>query len=96
VIYRILAGLYRWTVKGRRSLAETRLPVFALSFILALVYCITDEYHQPFNPERHATVNDMLIDAAGAILCLGLLYGIKVREKWMHKEDYCHGKTVDR
>jgi VanZ family protein len=76
-IFGVLAVLYLYTLKGRNSLLETRMPIFALSFILVLLYAVTDEYHQSFTPGRHATVKDVVIDAAGAILCLGSLYRVK-------------------
>jgi VanZ family protein len=74
VIFGVLASLFLWTFKGRSTLAETRIPIFVLSFILALFYAVTDEYHQSFTPGRHATVTDVLIDAGGAIVVLGTLY----------------------
>ncbi len=76
-IFGVLAVLYLFALKGRKSLPETRIHIFALSFILVLLYAVTDEYHQSFTPGRHATVKDVVIDAAGAILCLGSLYRVK-------------------
>ena len=81
VIFGVLAGLYLWTFKGKRTLAETNISVFALSFILTVLYAVTDEYHQTFTPGRHAAVRDVVIDAAGAIICLGTLYLIRAKGK---------------
>lgn len=81
VIFGVLAGLYLWTFKGRRSLVETRIPVFVLSFIFTMVYAVTDEYHQSFTPGRHATVTDVGIDAVGALVCLGMLYRMRYRNR---------------
>jgi VanZ family protein len=45
-----------------------------LAILLAIVYALSDEYHQSFVPGRHPSLVDALvIDAAGAIsaVCLG-------------------------
>lgn len=81
VIFGVLAGLYLWTFKGRRSLGETGRAFFSLSFVLTVLYAVTDEYHQSFTPGRHAAATDVVIDACGAFICLGSLYGIKLGEK---------------
>ncbi len=85
VIFGVLAGLYLGTFKGRKTLAETRVPGFALSFILAVLYAVSDEYHQSFTPGRHATATDVVIDAGGTILCLGMLYQMRSGEKRINK-----------
>lgn len=81
VVYAILAGLYLWAFKREKTLSETRFTVFALSFVLAVLYAVTDEYHQSFTPGRHATVRDVLIDSGGAIVCLGALYGMRSKKR---------------
>jgi VanZ family protein len=81
VIYGVLAILYLWALKGSKALPEARIPVFVLSFVLVLLYAVTDEYHQSFTPGRHATVTDVIIDAAGAIVCLAFLYGKSLEKK---------------
>ena len=81
LIFGVLATLYLWSFKGGKSLAETSLPRFALSFILTVLYAFSDEYHQSFTPGRHAAVKDVVIDACGAIIFLGSLYGVQSRRK---------------
>ncbi len=42
--------------------------VIALSFFLAAIYGITDEFHQSYVPGRNAAVGDVIADAVGAFL----------------------------
>jgi VanZ family protein len=42
--------------------------------VVAVVYGISDEWHQHFVPGRTSDVLDLLADAAGAILAVGLLW----------------------
>ena len=44
-----------------------------LSFILTLLYAVTDEIHQSFVPGRHASIWDIALDISGALLALTLL-----------------------
>jgi VanZ family protein len=44
-----------------------------LALIVATVYGATDEYHQSFVPSRGPSVHDVLIDACGAAIALGIL-----------------------
>ncbi len=45
-----------------------------LTLLLCIAYAITDEVHQMFVPDRYADVRDVLSDAAGAGVGLGLIY----------------------
>ena len=46
-----------------------------LAWMLALLYSITDEFHQFFVPGRHAAITDVLIfDNLGALLALSIHY----------------------
>ncbi len=58
---------------GQESSATALLP-YAVSFLLVLMYAISDEYHQMFSPGRHASVKDVIIDAAGAVVFLAACY----------------------
>ena len=49
----------------------------AASFVLSVLYAVTDEWHQSFVPGRHGAVSDVLVDAAGALT--GLLAGAILR-----------------
>ncbi len=44
------------------------------AWLLAVVYGASDEIHQYFTPGRHARVTDVMIDGAGALIFLGILY----------------------
>jgi VanZ family protein len=44
-----------------------------IAWLLAVLYAITDEYHQSFVPFRHSTAFDVLVyDNLGALISLGL------------------------
>lgn len=51
------------------------------SWIGAAFYAATDEFHQLFVPFRTATVSDVLIDSAGALLAALLLLFLASRRK---------------
>jgi VanZ family protein len=55
----------------RREVARGTL---ILSFLLCVLYAISDEIHQMYVPNRFADVTDVLSDAAGASLGLGAVY----------------------
>jgi len=71
--YAILAIL------GVRALRNSSHPFiqrhrYTVSLLLAVAYALTDEFHQSFVPSRTATIHDSMIDAAGAIMALGILW----------------------
>ena len=45
---------------------------YALGFALAVAYACTDEFHQTFVRGRHGSPVDVCIDAAGALIGLGV------------------------
>jgi VanZ family protein len=47
---------------------------FLIAFTLCVAYAISDEIHQMFVPSRFADVRDVLSDAVGTGLGLGLLH----------------------
>lgn len=47
-----------------------------ISWVLATLYGVSDEFHQSFVPGRHASIGDVFIDASGAAIGLVLLYTI--------------------
>jgi VanZ family protein len=75
----VYAGLAFWwwraLCSARRSFPErlSNGAVLALAFILTVLYAASDEFHQSFTPNRHPSLWDVLIDAAGAATALGLL-----------------------
>jgi len=64
--YAVLASLLWLAVGQRRPL---------LAWVVAVVYAISDEYHQSFVPGRDPDPVDALFDAAGAALALLAWWG---------------------
>lgn len=70
--YAVLALAYHWALTGSLpSRGGQRWRAAAL--LLALLYAISDEYHQSWTPLRHPSALDVLIDTAGAATGLWLL-----------------------
>jgi VanZ family protein len=47
---------------------------FKLSLLLAAAYSLSDEFHQSFVPSRTASIHDSMIDTAGALLALSIIW----------------------
>ena len=47
---------------------------FKFSILLAVVYALSDEFHQSFVPSRTASIHDSLIDSAGALIALVVIW----------------------
>ena len=47
---------------------------FWVSLLLAMVYALTDEWHQSFVPSRTASIYDSLIDSVGALMALTIIW----------------------
>lgn len=78
--YALLAVLYWRALDLKR---ETRW----VAWLLAILYALTDEFHQSFVPGRHPSMWDIVIfDNIGALLSLGLasLYRKRKRPDAMH------------
>ncbi len=61
--YAVLAWLALWAV------GEAKRP-YAIAFIIAVLYAVSDEYHQTFVPGRNGQWLDVLIDSIGALTAL--------------------------
>jgi VanZ family protein len=69
-VYGVLAFLW-WRVLSRgRPRAWT--PLLG-ALVLTTLYAISDEYHQSFVPGRQPRVVDVVIDASGAAIVLGIV-----------------------
>ena len=66
--YALLALLLRWALAS----AGVRHPA-RWAFVIAAAYALSDEFHQYFVPGRHADPYDLMADAAGAAMALGLV-----------------------
>ena len=51
-----------------------RLHWFKLSLLLAIAYALSDEFHQSFVPSRTASIHDSMIDSAGALIALSIIW----------------------
>ena len=54
--------------------------VYLISFVLGLLYAISDEIHQLFVINRHCSIYDVMIDSAGCFL--GILICHLFYERW--------------
>jgi VanZ family protein len=70
VEYTVLAALLWLALRNTPALARRAAPI---AFVVAVLYAISDEFHQSFVPGRHSDVRDVLVDAAGALAALLLL-----------------------
>ena len=70
IIVRKLAHLSIYTLVGIFAMAFM-LYKFGISFLVGLIYAITDEYHQSFVAGRGPAITDVCIDTAG--VCIGIV-----------------------
>ncbi len=61
--------------------------VFAISWFIATVYAVTDEFHQTFVPGRSGEVRDVCFDSAGALMGVFLAISIIIVIKSIFKDD---------
>ena len=64
--YGMLALAYYYALPGRLS----RISRLSLAFLMALLFALSDEYHQSFVPGRNSSLVDVLIDQLGAAVAL--------------------------
>ena len=64
--YAMLAAAYYFALPARLS------PIYrgVLSFLMAVLFALSDEFHQSFVPSRHSAIRDVGIDSAGAAVAL--------------------------
>ena len=74
VIFGILSVLYLFSLKWKKSLQDTGPGIFILSLLMAVMYAVTDEYHQSFISGRYPGAADVLLDSAGALAFLATVY----------------------
>jgi VanZ family protein len=51
-----------------------KLHWFKFSVLFAMAYALTDEFHQSFVPSRTASIYDSMIDSAGALIALSIIW----------------------
>ena len=75
-VYGVLAGLLWWALRGM----AIRYPA-TWALVLAMLYGVTDEYHQSFVPGRDMSVSDLMVDLIGAgasLLIVALLQARRI------------------
>ena len=64
ITYAVLALCYLYALGDQRH--------WRVALLLAVLYAISDEYHQSWTPKRHPAWTDVVIDSAGAATALAL------------------------
>lgn len=70
-----LMGYLAWTI----SLRQTRLQGVRFALIGAVLFAISDEFHQRFEAGRTSLVTDVMIDSFGATVAALIIFGVWVR-----------------
>jgi VanZ family protein len=70
--YGLLAFLMCWML-SKESNAYVKKYLFVLSWLLTVLYGISDEVHQSFVPTRHMSLWDLAADILGATVVLVIL-----------------------
>jgi VanZ family protein len=78
--YAILASLAARAFRGS-SVRFLRAHWFKFSLVLAMIYALTDEFHQSFVPSRTASIHDSLIDSTGALIALTVIWWYERRKR---------------
>ncbi len=76
--YGLLALTYWYALKWEKKR-------FWPAFLLAVLYALSDEFHQSFTPGRHASLVDALvIDTGGALAALAIARWLKKKSLSSH------------
>lgn len=75
LVYGVLAWLYRRALRAHFR-ASTALRIVSVG--LAVVYAMSDEYHQTFVPGRRGRLSDVVVDGVGAC-------GAMVLDWWLER-----------
>lgn len=68
-------------------LAYLSFSKYAITIIITFVYAMTDELHQRFVPGRAGMFTDVLIDTAGGLIMVGVLWCIAaIRNKSLNRK----------
>jgi VanZ family protein len=74
--YALLSAAYFHVINNGKKIRGIQ---FFSALLLAILYSVTDEFHQLFTPDRTASLIDVCIDAAGGLLGLGFWCFIRTR-----------------
>lgn len=69
--YAVLALCYLYALGDNRPWHRR------LALLLAILYALSDEYHQAWTPNRHPALSDVFIDTAGALTAVWLWSRLK-------------------
>ena len=72
--YGVLAGLLWWALRG----SGVRYPA-TWALVLAVLYGVSDEFHQSFVPGRDMSVSDLMVDLIGAGVVLLIVTLLRAR-----------------
>jgi VanZ family protein len=72
--YSIFALLLSYLLLSRRALRQWW---FAIALACIFLYACSDEFHQIFVPERHASMHDVMIDTTSGFVVLSLVAGLR-------------------
>ncbi len=72
-VYAVLAGLTWWVLGGFALTSRKRVLI---AFGVAILYGITDEWHQSFVPGRTPDIWDLVVDAIGATIGIAFAIGL--------------------
>ncbi len=74
--YALLGAAYLHGMSWQRTISRSRIWTAA---ILAVLYAISDEWHQSFTPGRNPSLTDIFIDTAGGFLGIACLHYFRKR-----------------
>ncbi len=81
VAYGVLAWLYKRALQHYRGENDTSTTIRAVSLGLAVVYGVSDEYHQTFVAGRNGQLWDVVVDGMGA--CGAMLLDWWLERLWL-------------
>lgn len=81
IAYMILGFLSIMAIRCQNKLQSYRCIIY--SFLLCIIYAISDEFHQSFVPGRGPSLKDVLIDSSGAIvgICIYIILAKLINKK---------------
>ena len=79
ISYMILGLL---SMNAVRKTGFVRFKGILITFLICLVYAISDEFHQTFIPGRSGEVRDVVIDSIGGIAGIVFYFVITQRKSW--------------
>lgn len=83
--YAVLAVLIFWALRNSRSQPSSGWSwrLAGLSWCICTLYAASDEFHQSFTRSRMGSSIDVMIDAAGAVMGLLLVWSIgRLARQW--------------